>query len=51
MQSFNNNKKFDDLIIKNKEIRNYLNANEIKKILRKNENIQNINWIYENKFK
>ena len=47
----NNKKQFKETILNNKEIRNYLNENELKDIFKKNENIENLNLIYENKFK
>ena len=49
--SWNNKKKFEEIILNNKEIRNYLNENELKDIFKKNEKIENLNLIYENKFK
>ena len=51
MISWNNNKKFKELIINNNEIRNYLNENELEDIFQKSESIENLNLIYENKFK
>ena len=47
----NNKKQFKETILNNKEIRNYLNENELKDIFKKKENIENLNLIYENKFK
>lgn len=51
MDTWNNKKQFEEIILKNKEIRNYLNDNELKDIFKKNESIENLNLIYENKFK
>ena len=51
MDTWNNKKQFEEIILKNKEIRNYLNDNELKDIFKKNENFENLNLIYENKFK
>ena len=51
MESWNNSKKFEDIILKNKEINNYLKIKEIKEILSIDKNLKNINWIYENKIK
>ena len=51
MESWNNKKQFEEIIVNNKEIRNYLNEREIKDILKKNESIENLNQIYENNFK
>ena len=51
MDTWNNKKQFEEIILKNKEIKNYLNDNELKDIFKKNESIENLNLIYENKFK
>ena len=51
LETWNNKKQFKETILNNKEIRNYLNENELKDIFKKNENIENLNLIYENKFK
>ena len=51
MDTWNNKKKFEEIILNNKEIRNYLKENELKDIFDKNESIENINLIYENNFK
>ena len=51
IDSWNNKKKFEEIILNNKEIRNYLNENELKDIFKKNENIENLNLIYQNNFK
>ena len=51
MDTWNNKKQFEEIILNNKEIRNYLNDNELKDIFKKNESIENLNLIYENKFK
>jgi len=50
-ESLNNKIKFENVIFNNKEIRNYLDKNELKDILKKNENFKYIDWIYENKIK
>tara|TARA_B100000029_G_scaffold53919_1_gene48930 strand:+ start:718 stop:2010 length:1293 start_codon:yes stop_codon:yes gene_type:complete len=50
-KSWKNNINFKDLIIDNKDIRKYLNTNEIKKIFLKEDVLKNINWIFKNKFK
>ena len=51
MDTWNNKKKFEEIIFNNKEIRNYLDEKELKDIFKKNESIENLNLIYENKFK
>jgi len=51
INSWNNKKQFEEIIVNNKEIRNYLNETELKDIFNKNENIENLNQIYENSFK
>ena len=51
MESWNNSKKFADIIYKNKKINKYLTKKDIKNILTKKEIIVNINWIYKNKLK
>ena len=51
MKSWNNKKKFIDLIKNNKIIKKYLSEKELKDILEKDEDITNINWIFKNKFK
>lgn len=51
MDTWNNKKQFEEIILNNKEIRNYLNGNELKDIFKKNESIENLNLIYENIFK
>jgi len=45
MDTWNNKKQFEEIILKNKEIRNYLNDNELKDIFKKNESIENLNLI------
>ena len=51
MLSWNNNKNFEEIVIKNKKIRKYLSLKDLTEILTKEEVIKNINWIYKNKFK
>ena len=49
--SWENKKKFEEIILNNNEIKNYLNENELKDIFKKNESIENLNLIYLNNFK
>ena len=49
MQSWNSKEDFEDVLINNIEIKKYLNNEEIKNLLNKDDNIKNIDWIFENK--
>ena len=50
MKSWNSNEEFKDILYGNKEIQKYLNIDELKEILKSEEKIDNIDWIYKNKF-
>ena len=51
MDSWNNRNNFSEILLKNKEIKKYISANEIKKIIIKNDKIEKIAWIFKNKVK
>ena len=51
MMSWNNQNDFEEILLKNKEIKKYISENEIKKIMIKNDKIEKIAWIFKNKFK
>ncbi len=46
MESWNNNKKFDELVLKNKEIIKYINKEKIESIFKKEDFVKNIDKIY-----
>ena len=46
MESWNNNKKFDELVLKNKEIIQYINKEKIESIFKKEDFVKNIDKIY-----
>ena len=50
MKSWNSSQRFEDILYNSKAIKKYLNHNELKKILSSEEKIDNIDWIYKNKF-
>ena len=50
MKSWNSSQRFEDILYNSKAIKKYLNHNELKKILNSEEKIDNIDWIYKNKF-
>ena len=50
MKSWNSSQIFEDILYNSKAIKKYLNHNELKKILSREEKIDNIDWIYKNKF-
>ena len=45
MESWNNNKKFDELVLKNKEIIKYINKEKIESIFKKEDFVKNIDKI------
>jgi len=51
VDTWNNKKQFKETIFNSKEVKNYLNENELGEIFNKNENIENLNMIYEDKVK
>ncbi len=51
MTTWNNNKDFEEILLKNKEIRKYISEKELKKIMLKNDKIEKIAWIFKNKVK
>ena len=51
MKSWNSKEKFEDLIRLNEEIKKYLTEEELNKVLSKDNEITNIEWIYNNKIK
>ena len=50
-KSWNNKNSFEEIVFKDEEILKYLTESEIKQIFSKSDDIENINWIYENKLK
>jgi len=50
MKSWNSNERFEDILCSNKEIQKYLHLDELNEILKSEEKIDNIDWIYKNKF-
>ena len=50
MQSWNSKKKFEDILNNNKEIKKLLSSKELKKILYSEDKVDNIDWIFKNKF-
>jgi adenylosuccinate lyase len=50
MKSWNSDERFEDILCNNQEIQKYLNHNELNKILKSDEKVSNIDWIYKNKF-
>ena len=51
MNTWNNNRDFEEILLKNKEIRKYISEKELKKIMLKNDKIEKIAWIFKNKVK
>ena len=51
MTTWNKNKDFEEILLKNKEIRKYISEKELKKIMMKNDKIEKIAWIFKNKVK
>ncbi|PPR49472.1 MAG: Adenylosuccinate lyase [Alphaproteobacteria bacterium MarineAlpha5_Bin5] len=51
MTTWNNNRDFEETLLKNKEIRKYISEKELKKIMMKNDKIEKIAWIFKNKVK
>jgi len=50
MKSWNSDEKFEDILCNNQEIQKYLNLDELNEILKSEEKVDNIDWIYRNKF-
>ena len=50
MQSWNSKQRFEDILNTNDEIKKYLNPEKLKKILYSDDKIDNIDWIFKNKF-
>ncbi len=51
METWNNNKLFLEVLLKNKQLNKYLSIKDIKKIVGDVNNLNNINWIFKNKIK
>ena len=49
MQSWNYTEEFNDILLNNKEIKKYLNEEELKDIFLNEDKVDNIDWIFENK--
>ena len=50
MRSWNSAERFDDILKNNEEIKKYLKAAELQKILYSENKVENIDWIFTNKF-
>ena len=51
MDSWKNNKKFDEVLKKHNDIKKNFNKNELQNLLKKIDKIENLSWIYKNKIK
>ena len=51
MYTWNNKKKFLDVLVKNKQLNKILSKKQINKILNDKNDLKNINWIFKNKVK
>ncbi len=51
MKTWNNNKEFSEVLIKNKELNKFFTIKDIKMIINDSKNLKNINWIFKNKIK
>ena len=51
METWNNNKDFSRVLQKNKELNKKLNSEEIKKIIKDDNDLKKIDWIFKNKIK
>ena len=50
MESWNNDKRFEDIINNSEKIKKYLDQNELNDILTRDEDLGQIDWIFKNKF-
>ena len=51
METWNNNKNFSQVFQKNKELNKLLNSKEIEKIIKDDNDLKKIDWIFKNKIK
>ena len=51
METWNNNKNFSQVFQKNKELNKILNSKEIEKIIKDDNDLKKIDWIFKNKIK
>ena len=51
METWNNNKNFSQVFQKNKELNKKLNSKEIMKIIKDDNDLKKIDWIFKNKIK
>ena len=51
METWNNNKNFSQVLQKNKELNKILNSKEIEKIIKDDNDLKKIDWIFKNKIK
>jgi adenylosuccinate lyase len=51
METWNNNKNFSQVLHKNKELNKKLNSKEIEKIIKDDNDLKKIDWIFKNKIK
>ena len=49
MKSWNSNDRFEEILLNNEEIKKYLTKDELRKIFVYEDNIDNIDWIFQNK--
>ncbi len=51
METWNNNKKFEEVLVANKKLIKLIKINELKNIIKNSNELKNIDWIYKNKVK
>jgi len=51
MESWNNNKNFEKILLNNQKLKKYFTHNELNKILKNNDKNKNIKWIFKKKIK
>ena len=51
MKSWNNNSQFSENLIMNKRLNDKLSKGDIKKLIKDNDDLKKIEWIYKNKIK
>ena len=51
METWNNNKTFEDVLVANKKLIKLIKINELKNIIKNSNELKNIDWIYKNKVK
>tara|TARA_Y100001935_G_C17283170_1_gene498740 strand:- start:520 stop:1812 length:1293 start_codon:yes stop_codon:yes gene_type:complete len=51
METWNNNKTFEEVLVGNKKLIKLIKINELKNIIKNSNELKNIDWIYKNKVK